>query len=602
VIRLSLAAAWIAFLCSGRGFRFDWRPLDLPAALFPCWALLTSAWAPYPWVAWQFSMNLLVVSAAYFLLRWIPGEGEECRWVDAVLAALLIGASVHAIAVFLDKASGASVRPGGLLTNPNYAVDLLAFGIAAGFAVLSRVRSGISPVARFSVIGAIVMCAAAIILTRSRAILPVGAVILGYATLFFRMQRRWLFPVAVVALSLAGIFLADRFSGADPYAMTRLTIWKAAVAAVADHPAGYGLGGFRFAWLEYREPVLSGMFRYLKTAHTAHSQLFSVLAELGWPGLFLSIAAGVALVRLIVIEMRRDDRIPGLCIVPLAAITHAVIDVNFDLLGIALSVAAVAALLVNRNAPRSAEPAPSAPLLRYALGLPFALTIAYGAATCIAFVVYSNGLDALRAGRLEDAFRGFALARSLDRPSAVYPDALSSVWYRRYLAGRNGEDLLRAAALEREASEASPSDPCPLSQEGFLLSEHAEASPDPEVRLRSRQEALSLYDQGLTKSPHDIVLQQRKVDLLERMGRKAEAREALERLLETEPNFAGGHVRLADTLSGDDPEAARRHYRQALDIVGRARKRTLESLDQKLLAIDVQHVESRLAELGRRGE
>lgn len=149
-----------------------------------------------------------------------------------------------------------------------------------------------------------------IIMTRTRNVLA-GLAALAVVTVFHLPRgyraKGMLAMAAGVVLSLQ---LADpgwwaRMRSVESYTrdasvLTRFAYWNASVRMAQDHPLGIGLGNFHDSVRAYL-PALS-------MARSAHSTYHECLAELGYPGLALFVAAiGAALMELRAARRRVDN-------------------------------------------------------------------------------------------------------------------------------------------------------------------------------------------------------------------------------------------------------------------------------------------------------
>jgi tetratricopeptide (TPR) repeat protein len=228
------------------------------------------------------------------------------------------------------------------------------------------------------------------------------------------------------------------------------------------------------------------------------------------------------------------------------------------------------------------------------------LCIGYSAATFLGYSRYEKGMDLLKRGKTDLAFRDFSSARRFDPLSSSYPDAVSSVYYRWFLQTRREEYLAVAVTMEQEAHAASPENPLHLSQVGFLLGEQAKAVPGEEDRRRYRALALAALNDSLQNDPYSIIALKRLADIYRDAGEEAEARVVLERLIATEPNFARAYLMLAELEETSNPGKAAEHYRRAIALSLAFGNKQLEPGQRELFRIDRQGVRRRLDALGMR--
>lgn len=595
IIRLTIFLLSLAALWKFRRFYPVWPAIDLPAMLFLLYMLLSTGWAVYPWAAYQFAMNILAVALVYLLLRLegINGDGE--KEAERILATVMIAGTAQVAWELFQFFSGQSARPGGAFTNPNYLAGYLFFGVVASIHFGTRKAPGAHPAKRWPFLALAALMGYGIFLTRSRAMVAVAAGVFLFLILCFRGRRMLRVAGACGGVGLLLAAGAARFStAADPYALGRIQIWKAAWKTALAHPFGVGLGGYKFYWFRYRDPIENAAFRYGRTADTAHSQFFGILSELGFPGIILALAVAVSVLVLMLRESRRDDRILPLCLIPLGAMIHAFLDVNLDLFAIALPVAACTALLAARNVRPRGEGALLFPALRAGLALILVPCIAYSVAGYAGLSRYHRGLESLKGDRTEQAMNDFSSARGFDPLNSAYPDAISSVYYRWFLSTRGVEYLAAGIDAEQQAVAASPENPLHLSQAGFLLGELAEATAPGESRNMYRGFALSALGESLRKDPHSIVALIRTAEVFRRNGEPRKARAALERLIASEPNAVRGYLLLAQIEEEEDPAAAAAHYRKAIALSVEFEGKQLEKWEKEMFRVDRREIERRI--------
>ncbi|MCE9614305.1 MAG: DUF4838 domain-containing protein [Lentisphaerae bacterium] len=198
--------------------------------------------------------------------------------------------------------------------------------------------------------------------------------------------------VATAAMNGTYAMLAQRFghawgsapSAADP----RLSIWAATLRLVGTFPLGVGLGGFGDAFLRFQPAG----FDSARVYH-AHNDWLQSLAELGFPGFLLLLAAVAVLARHLA-PLHRAKTNTGtlwvwrsIAIALLATLLHALVEFNltsrpgvavtfFALLGAALA-GADRYRPAPATTPLSPAPSPLPLALRVAAGLTLALLAAW---------------------------------------------------------------------------------------------------------------------------------------------------------------------------------------------------------------------------------
>jgi O-antigen ligase/tetratricopeptide (TPR) repeat protein len=601
LIRASVFLLFAILLWARPRVGWRWSHLDLPAGSFILYSIVATSWAVYPWAAYQYALNILCVGLVYFLVRCQEGEGDGERETARVMAAILLAAAVQVALELLQRVSGRAGGLWGSFANSNFLAGYLFFGLVAALGFAWKGTAPGFDVRKTPYFALAALMGYGICLTQSRAMAAVAAGVSLFLIVTARGRQRALYLAGAAAGgALLAAAVATRFSAAlDPYAFSRLNMWKAAWKTAVAHPIGVGLGGYKFFWLRFREPIEGAVFRFGKTADTAHSHFFGILSELGFPGVLLAVAIVCAVLVLVWREGRREDRILPLCLIPLGATIHAFFDVNLEPLGIALPVAACTALLANRNARGGKKGLSLSPVLRAAPSLVLLLCVGYSAAACLGYHRYRGGLESLGKGDTKEAMTGFSSAERCDPLNSAYPDAVSSVHYRWYLRTRRAEYLAAAVNAEQRAVAASPEDSLHLSQAGFLLGELAEAVPDEEQRRAFREFSLSALDESLRKNPFGVVAGMRKAEVLRRAGKTEAARDILERTIAIEPNAAIVHLMLARLEEPENPGKAAERYRMAIARSRELERMPLDLSQREFLRFDRTEIERRAETLER---
>lgn len=553
----------------------------------------------YPWSAYQFALNILCVGLVYYIVRCIGTADAGGREAGLVLAVIMLAGTVQVSIEIFQHFSGRPGRLWGSFANSNFLADCLFFGLVAALHFADRKTAVGFAVVKIPYFALAALMGFGIYLTQSRAMAAVAAGVVIFMAATGRTRGEYPYMAGAAAggaLLLAAT--ASRFSAyLDPYAFSRWKIWKAAWITAVSHPLGVGLGGYKFFWPRFRDPIEGAPFRYWKTADTAHSQFFGILSEMGFPGALLAVAAACAVLVLVLRESRREDRILPLCLIPLGAMIHAFFDVNLDVPGIALPVAACVALLANRNMRREDDAVHFSPVVRAGLSLLLLPCLAYSVATYLGYNRYEKGLTQLKNGNTNAAMKEFSSAGRFDPLNSDYPDAVSSVYYRWFLRTGRPEYLAEGVNEEQQAVAASPENPLHRSQTGFLLGELAETVPEGDLRRRYRDFSLSALDESLRKDPYNIIAWMRKAEILRRAGSEAEAREALEHLVAIEPNAVKAYLALARLEEAGNPRKAADLYRRVIALSRELERRPLDMSQREFLRIDLQEVRRRLETL-----
>jgi putative inorganic carbon (HCO3(-)) transporter len=293
----------LAWLTRGGG-DLEQRPrgaLDLPLLAFLGWSGLSLLVAADPLAGLRTLGHWLACALAYILVSRLARPEDARRLCGALL---LGGAGVALVGLsqglFDLELVPQAVAPASTLANRN---------VAAAFVVVVMPLALVpwsTPLARRAAWAAVVLMAAFLPLTRSRAAaLGVALQLLLLAALLRKMagpgpgeRRPWIVVPAVVLLALGGAAWLTRV---DPMKQRSVDI-RADLAASAFSMArerpllGFGLGGFTQAYPAYGPPVASVLGDPLRV-ESPHAEPLQVVAETGVPGLLALLWMAVATVR-----------------------------------------------------------------------------------------------------------------------------------------------------------------------------------------------------------------------------------------------------------------------------------------------------------------
>lgn len=538
-----VAALWPRTRAPGRDTLDTWPAGIL--AWFPLlsWAGVTAALAPDEaasrdgWLALAWGIAVLALSWRVSVLR--P------RWPRLVVGLLgIVGASVALLALIQRGAllAGLGVAhwppPFGLSADGRPAADFLHAGhlgtflVAAGLAsAASALPSRDAPLAR----GRFLLGAALIAVgLASGARATLLALVAGGTLLVIAAAggaaRRVAFALATAGLAVGAAAVAWRFSHGDPYAFTRLSIWRAGLGALADRPLlGFGPGGFSPLAASYAFPEETAIARYARSFSGPHSDLLGLLLAVGIAGAVLALAALLPTLRrgLSALRAACSDEAPwllGLAAALAAFAAHALVD---DLFGsrpaAAIAAATLLGALAGRVVPadRRLEPAPA---LRAGI-------------TLVAVVALLGGeLMPWAADRARWAGEP-AVAATLDPARASY-----EILAARAAVGPPPRQLATALDRTARAVHDSPASAATHVEEARVLQAACVGPLPTEDTCRA---AIEAWKEGLARRPYDVQARRARARLLAAAGRLDEAGQELERALADEPNYLAARLDLS---------------------------------------------------------
>ena len=593
VLRAGGFGAAILFLWSRRKDPVPLGPYPLLVGGFVLLAFGHSLSSVYFWVSFQHALNVALASVllAWAVLLFRKDLRRTCDEMFLVVSALAL--AEIGIALF-QWFHGGVLRPRGTFDNANYLSEFLT---AASLLCFSRWlwADGTPRVRLVEGSGGILFLAAAMFLASSRGVLLASVPAFGVLLIGrfgFRKGGALLAGIGIPSFALLGFRVVERFFGLDLYNYSRWIIWKSALRTFLEHPFGVGLGGFKYFWFATQSPVGGAFRRYGKFAATAHSEYLEILSGLGAIGLLLFLAV-LAYPLFLAMEKRREipvDRRPmaaGAASVLVLSGTHAVFNGNFHVFGVFFLDAVMLAMLLS-CLPRNSAPPVMLPSWVRSLGMVVcAALIAATFATLAGVHYYERGEKLLRAGDLPGAERAFSVAISTDPFRSSYPDALSSVHYRRYLSERTSlgkarkipESMFETLRWEDRARELSPRDAKYTLRLSHLFFELLRLRGEPSDAIMS----LGLAENALRLNPFGVEILWHKANILLSLGREEDAVKDLEKAVSVEPNFCRGYARLADLAGKSKQEVAVRWSAKEEECRGRAAAIHLEDVEAWLV-------------------
>jgi O-antigen ligase len=585
---LGLALAWLwGALRPGASWRSA-TPLDLPVLLFMGLAAASTLASPDFYQSLQAFLTLASAALVFAVGAEVSRDPAGSRLLVATLVA---SALVQACLALAQAAAHGAGRPAGTYFNPNH----LAMGLAMAGALLLALR----PASRSAAAGgwsAFGLVSAGLVATGSR-----GGLLAAAAGWGFVAWRRWRWRAAAVAVA-AGIALAvvpnplarrlQTLEAQDPYAYTRLQIWRSAIDRALDHPVGVGLNLFRQSSQRYAFALDDGVARFGKRAESAHSDYLQVFAELGLPGLALSawgLASLAALARRALREARDggDPAALGAAGALAAVAAQALVDTPLHVPGVLMPAAALAGLLASRGAPPSARAPALGGLTRLRVAVVVAGVLAAAGVTRhgLAYLAYRHGNDVAVAHGALAALPWFERAESLAPESAAYAEAVGGAALGAWKGTTDSRWLVVAEAALSRARARDPGDARRAQSLAALYREVV--PPDPAVRRRALERAHALYEEAERLDPFAAVHPFERGRVLLLLGERESAVRAVSRAVELEPNFLAARLVLARLHAArGDRAAAADQYAAIERRLDAARAAGASAAGHWLLAVD----------------
>lgn len=617
IIRLSLIvtfAVWVlASMKSGRLILPRSR-LFIVVALFLGWAALSVARSPYMAVSLHWLISILSYAALLFLVLQLVESISQVRSLVVVILGMGFFEAAVGIYQFLW---GGQPRATGTFFNPNFFATYEAAVFAVTFGLLCYGQWGEAarwekPVLWFTagVVGV------AFVLAQSRGALLAFIV----AVTFIGLHRFGKAFLAVLLLGLAAIVIVPNplqqrvmiVGAQDPYAFTRMDIWKNSFQRIADHPWGVGPGLYKYTSFRYRFPIEGSIAQYGKRAESAHNEYLQMAVELGVAGVAIFLA-GIGFVGWTIretlslaLEPWERSVVTGLAGGILGILVHGMVDSAFHEPALVLLLCTFTGLILVLHRKRAADstvvlevPFPYRParvVLVVVLAALLGLLVIRPAAAWYAF---DKGERERTVGQEGRALEWFERATRIDPGTTTYHDAVALSEVRLYHQSGDPRWLLKAVEALSVSLVLNPLDARFASRLGaihVLLADHAGGEEERAARLGK---AADYYEQAMQLDPYSPFNYLELGKLRWAQRRVDEAQAWFRRATSYEPNFLPARVRLAELfLQTGHKEVALLEYTESMKIQERYRGRTLNSLERQYLDVDLDHVKDALTLAG----
>ncbi len=614
IIRLVLLAAFAAWVvASMKSGELVIQPsrLFLIIAVFAGWAVVSVFRSPYTAASLQWLISILSYTTMLFLVPHLVESARQVRWL--LLVVLGMGLFEAAVGTYQYLWLGRP-RATGTFFNPNFfaSCETAVFAVAFGLLCYRRWddRARWETAFLWLTAGAVAL---AFLLAQSRG----AALALVAVVTFVGLHRFGKVFLGVLVLSLVvGVLVPNplqqrvlTIGPQDPYAFTRLDIWKNSLQRIADHPWGVGLGLYKYTSFQYRFPIESAITRYGKRAESAHNEYLQMGVELGVVGLGLFLVGAAVLG----VEIRETLRLPlepwergvvlGLSGGILGVLVHGGVDAVFHepaLVLLSLLFAGMILVLKRLKAPKSvsvwAVPFPYRPTRAVLVGVLVTLVALLIIRPAAAWYALDRGKRETAGGGAERTLGWYQWAARIDPDVSAYHEAVASAEETLYWRSGDLQRLLHAEEELRVGLELNPLDGRLSHQLGGLLVLLASRADPGAQREALLQQAAGYYDQAIRADPYAPFNYLELGKMRWAQGRQEEAQTLFKQATSYEPNFLPARIQLAELfLQLGQKDAAALEYAEIARIQERYRGRTLTTLERQYLEVDLEHLTRSLA-------
>lgn len=570
--------------------------------LFLGWAGLSLWWAPYKNPSVQWFISLLMYTVLFGVVLQGIRTTQHVRQVVMVVVGMGFCEGVLGIVQYgwLGEA-----RAKGTFFNPNFFATYEVAVLSIALALLSGVpRSEMKrwqSVFLWSIV-AITLCAFMVAQSRGALLALVTAVIFIGCYRFGKIALLILI-VSLVAGAVIPNPLKQRMvsvAAQDPYAFSRVDIWKNSVERIADRPLGIGLGMYKYSSFQYRFPIESSIVRYVKRAESAHNEYLQMAVELGVGGLAIFLFGIGIWGREVKVALRSElepwerGLVTGLTGAVLGILAHSMVDSVFHepaLVILLIVCGGFVFALQSIKKPDSAQqnvPFFSHPV-RVALvllgGVVLAVLIIQPAA---GWYAHERGQAEAQVGRQDLALDWFRRASLIDPGTTGYHDASARTLVQLFHQSGDPQRLVKAVEEEEQAIYLNPLDGRFPYRLGTIYGLLAEQSFSKDQRDLLLNQAAQAYDQAIHADPYSPLSYMALANIRLSQGRVEEAKLWLQRAVGTEPNYLPARTLLAElSLKAGEHEAAQSEFDAIVAVKRKYEREVLSDIERQFINVDL---------------
>ena len=571
-------------------------------ALFLGWAGLSMWWAPYKNPSVQWFISLLMYAVLFGVVLQGIKSSRQVRQIVMVLVGMGLCEGVLGIVQYVWLGDA---RAKGTFFNPNFLATYEVVVLSIVLGLLSGVpRSEMQRWQRIFLWGIAAITFSAFMVAQSRGALLALVIAVTFIGCYrFGKIALIILIVSLVAGSVIPNPLKQRMidvATLDPYAFSRIDIWKNSLERVVDRPVGIGLGMYKYTSFQYRFPIESNIVRYGKRAESAHNEYLQMAVELGVGGLAIFLLGIGVWGREVQVALHSElepwqrGLVTGLTGAVLGILAHGAVDSVFHEPALVILLIVCGGLVLalqsikkpdlsRRSVPFSYHPVRLSLVL--SCGVVLAALIIQPAA---GWYAHERGQAEAQAGRQGLALDWFRRASLIDPGTTGYHDAVARTSIQLFHQSGDPQWLVKAVEEEGQAIELNPMDgrfPYRLGTIYGVLAEQKLVKVQRDLLLNQAAQA---YEQALQADPYSPLSYLALANIRLPQGRVEEAKSWLQRAVATEPNFLPARALLAElTLKSGEHEAAQSEFDAIVAIKRKYEQWALNEIEHQFVDVNL---------------
>jgi len=571
-------------------------------ALFAGWAILSLVWSPYKNASVQWVLSILSYTALFSMVTHGVRSQVQIQTLLFVVTGIGMVEGLWGMTQYLWLGE---TRTHGTFFNPNFFAAYQAAVLLLSLGLLLFPRYDALP--QFN--KRWLWCTAAVSLTAFVMAQSRGATLALLGALSFLAFCRYgkkAFAILAVCL-LAGLLVPNPLQhriahvAEDPYAYSRLDIWKSSVVRLLEHPLGIGVGMYKQGSFQDRFPIEGDIVRYRKRPESAHNEYLQMGVELGVVGLFLFLCGA----GLLAAEIRHLLRQPtdgmdqglvmGLTTAALVLLLHAAVDSSFHEPALVILLLLMGGLIHNlylRSRPESViwrrigfsyHPVRAVYVLAGA-----AIIAAICAQSTAAWYAHDEGKHHAAQDDLEGALAWYAYAADIDPGTTGYHDSIARTAMQLYSESGKSEWLVTAAEEEAVARKLNPLDGRFAFRLGTIYRLMAVQSLTSAQRAELLSKASEAFSEAIQLDPYSPFSYFELAQIRLAEGRVEETLTLLTIATTHEPNFLPGRALLAElSLQTGIPGDYVREMANITAIRSRYAQQVRDDVERQFMKVDL---------------